>query len=68
MGFIVLSLHLEWRAAPYYGIESWQATGLVLVAYVVVRWQLAIASLYNRTIDRREAQARGGTETGTSTV
>jgi len=36
MGFIVLSLHLAWRAAPYYGIESWQATGLVLVAYVVV--------------------------------
>jgi hypothetical protein len=56
------------ESGPYYGIESWQATGLVLVAYVVVRWQLAIASLYNRTIDRREAQARGGTETGTSTV
>jgi hypothetical protein len=36
MSFIVLSLYLAWRAAPYYGIESWQATGLVLVAYVVV--------------------------------
>jgi hypothetical protein len=67
MGFIVLSLYLAWKAAPSYGIEPLQAIGLVVAAYVVVglgSWGIAL--VYNRTVDRRQAQARGETETGTS--
>jgi membrane protein implicated in regulation of membrane protease activity len=69
MGFIVMSLYLAWIAAPDYGIEPWQALALVFAAYLVVAlssWGVAL--VYNRTVDRREAQARGETETGTSTV
>ena len=55
MGFIVLSLHLAWRAAPYYGIELWQATGLVLVAYVVV----ALAAGHRVALQPHDRPARG---------
>jgi hypothetical protein len=69
IGFIALSLYLAWIAAPDHGVERWQALGLVFAAYLVVAlssWGVAL--VYNRTVDRREAQAGGETETGTSTV
>ena len=55
MGFIVLSLYLAWRSGPYFGIEWWHATGLVLVEYVVV----ALASgPSRRSTTARSAGAR----------
>jgi hypothetical protein len=54
-----LSFYLAWKAAPLFGINRAIALGLMFGAYIVVAATTgAVALLFNRSVDRREAIAR----------